>query len=205
LAQAAPASQVLWLPQSALPGAVRAMSALCRLFCFLTTLAHGALAQSACDSEAGLLCPTSVGKEIGDCLQDPAQHQLTDIDGNPRELEPGEKPPELSSECKNFININKVCDAEIEEHCSSMYFHGDTMTCLSQWVKPEVLGEGCRALMPRREENEGKIDKEKEAWRQQRKAARTQAMKDIEKEKARTEKEEQKNKKRRKKKANKEL
>ena len=35
----------------------------------------------------------SVGKEIGGCLQDPSQHQLTDIDGNPIELEPGVRLP----------------------------------------------------------------------------------------------------------------
>lgn len=52
-----------------------------------------AQALSPCDEEAGRVCPMSVGKEIGGCLQDPSQHQLTDIDGNPIELEPGVRLP----------------------------------------------------------------------------------------------------------------
>merc|ERR1711879_230928 len=91
-------------------------------------------ALSACDNEAGQVCPMSIGKEIGECLQDPSKHQLTDIDGNPRELEPGEKPLELSDGCKDFIKINLACDTEIQEHCSGNYYHGDTMTCLTTWT-----------------------------------------------------------------------
>merc|ERR1719488_181866 len=106
----------------------------------------------------------SMGKEIGECLQDPSKHQITDIDGNPRELEPGEKPLELSDGCKQFIKINEACDAEISEHCQDMYYHGDTMLCLTTWT-------------------EEKVDAEKEAWRAQRKAARLQAQKDLEAEK----------------------
>merc|ERR1719379_3374540 len=87
-------------------------------------------ALSACDSEAGQVCPMSIGKEIGECLQDPSKHQITDIDGNPRELEPGEKPLELSDGCKAFIKINELCSKEIEEHCSNDFFGGDLMTCL---------------------------------------------------------------------------
>ena len=54
-----------------------------------------AQALSPCDEEAGKVCPMSVGKEIGSCLEDPSQHQLTDIDGNPIELEPGARLPGL--------------------------------------------------------------------------------------------------------------
>eukprot|EP00928_Gymnodinium_smaydae_P080447 TRINITY_DN64136_c0_g1_i1.p2 TRINITY_DN64136_c0_g1~~TRINITY_DN64136_c0_g1_i1.p2 ORF type:complete len:209 (+),score=69.75 TRINITY_DN64136_c0_g1_i1:80-628(+) len=157
---------------------------LTRLVAGAALLAPGALALSACDNEAGQVCPMSIGKEIGECLQDPSKHQITDIDGNPRELEEGEKPLELSAECKDFIKINKECEAEIEEHCQGQFYHGDTMTCLTQWAPQDALGAGCKDLLPKKEEKEEEVDKEKEAWRAKRKAARAQAQKDIEKEKA---------------------
>jgi len=108
-----------------------------------------------CDSEAGQVCPTSSGKEVGECLSDPSKHVLTDIDGNPRELEPGEKPMELSADCKAFIKINAACDADIEEHCEGGFFGADTMTCLTQW-KYDVLGDACKAELPKKEEKDEK-------------------------------------------------
>merc|ERR1711920_563889 len=117
------------------------------------------------------------------CLQDPSKHQLTDIDGNPRELEPGEKPMELSDDCKAFIKINDACSAEIDEHCQGMFYHGDTMTCLTTWTKPDVLGESCKAVLPKASsDDDEEVDAEKAAWRAKRKQARMQAQKDIEKE-----------------------
>merc|ERR1719343_1478624 len=107
-------------------------------------------ALSSCDNEAGQVCPTHSGKEIGACLMDPKQHVLTDIDGNPRELEPGEKPMELSADCKAFIKINDLCSTEIEEHCPGMFFHGDTMICLTQWTKPDVLSKACSEALPKK-------------------------------------------------------
>eukprot|EP00931_Biecheleriopsis_adriatica_P081895 TRINITY_DN55241_c0_g1_i1.p1 TRINITY_DN55241_c0_g1~~TRINITY_DN55241_c0_g1_i1.p1 ORF type:complete len:199 (+),score=75.23 TRINITY_DN55241_c0_g1_i1:69-599(+) len=175
------------------------LSRSCLAAALLAAAPRGAEALSACDDEAGQVCPMSIGKEIGECLQDPSKHQLTDIDGNPRELEPGEKPLELSEGCKEFIQINTACNDEIAEHCQEMYFHGDTMTCLTQWTKPDVLGEGCRAALPKKEEEDDKVDAEKEAWRAQKKAARKAAMDAIEKEKGGDKK------KKKKKKAKKEL
>ncbi|CAE7721828.1 unnamed protein product [Symbiodinium pilosum] len=75
--------------------------------------------------------------------------QLTDIDGNPRELEPGEKPLELSAGCKDFVEVNKACDSEIEQFCQGMYYHGDTMTCLTQWTSPSDLSSSCTAALPK--------------------------------------------------------
>merc|ERR1712151_716964 len=135
-----------------------------------------------CDSEAGQVCPMSSGKEVGLCLSDPSQHQLTDIDGNPREREADEKPLELSSDCTDFIKISKVCENDIDEHCSSMHFHGDTMTCLTQWKFAE-LSDACKSALPKKEEEDDNVDASKAEWRAKRKAARTQAQKDIEKEK----------------------
>merc|ERR1712232_276378 len=105
------------------------------------------------------------------------------------ELEPGEKPLELSDGCKEFIKTNEACDSEIAEHCQSMYYHGDTLLCLTTWTQPESLSDKCKATLPaKEEEGEQKVDAEKEAWRAQRKAARMQAQKDLEKEKKKTEK-----------------
>eukprot|EP00927_Polykrikos_kofoidii_P063678 TRINITY_DN5854_c0_g1_i2.p1 TRINITY_DN5854_c0_g1~~TRINITY_DN5854_c0_g1_i2.p1 ORF type:complete len:182 (+),score=48.42 TRINITY_DN5854_c0_g1_i2:101-646(+) len=154
------------------------------LSAFVTiVLINQTLALSDCDNEAGQVCPFSVGKEVGECLQDPSKHTLTDIDGNPRELEPGEEPLKLSDACLAFIKLNEVCDSDISEHCQSMYFHGDTMTCLTQWTKPDVLSEACRSALPnQKSDEEDAVDPEKARWREQRKKAREQAKKDIKKE-----------------------
>lgn len=166
----------------------------------------GASATSPCDNEAGQVCPMSSGKDVGVCLSDPSKHVLTDIDGNPRELEAGEKPMELSEDCKAFVKINAGCEAEIEEHCSGEFFGGETMTCLTQW-KYDALGNACKGLLPKKEEASGEVDEEKAAWRAKRKAARGQAIKDIEKETKKKEKEAAKEKKKqdKKKKGEKEL
>merc|ERR1719183_84706 len=157
-------------------------------------LAVGVSALSPCDNEAGQVCPMASGKEVGECLSDPSKHSLTDIDGNPRELEPGEKPMELSEDCKKFIEINKGCDADIEEHCQGMFFQGDTMTCLTDWKK-DAISDACKEFLPKQQEASDEVDAEKAAWRAKRKAARGQAIKDIEKETKRREKEDKKAKK----------
>mmetsp|Transcript_55597 Transcript_55597/g.132990 ORF Transcript_55597/g.132990 Transcript_55597/m.132990 type:complete len:176 (-) Transcript_55597:138-665(-) len=160
-------------------------------------------ALSPCDDEAGRVCPMSIGKEIGECLLDPAKHQLTDIDGNPRELEPGEKPLELSTSCKDFVEVNKACDSEIEQFCQGMYYHGDTMTCLTQWTSQSDLSSGCVAALPKKGSgDDDEVDAEKAAWRAKKKAARQAAMDAIEKEKGGDDKKKKKSKK---KKAKKEL
>ncbi|CAE7816961.1 HMCN1 [Symbiodinium necroappetens] len=109
--------------------------------------------------------------------------QLTDIDGNPRELEPGEKPLELSTSCKDFVEVNKACDSEIEQFCQGMYYHGDTMTCLTQWTSQSDLSSGCVAALPKKGSgDDDEVDAEKAAWRAKKKAARQAAMDAIEKE-----------------------
>mmetsp|Transcript_18859 Transcript_18859/g.35355 ORF Transcript_18859/g.35355 Transcript_18859/m.35355 type:complete len:174 (+) Transcript_18859:65-586(+) len=158
-------------------------------------------ALSPCDDEAGRVCPMSIGKEIGECLQDPSKHQLTDIDGNPRELEPGEEPLELSDGCKAFVKVNAACDSEIEQFCQGMFYHGDTMTCLTQWTSASDLSSACAESLPKQAEDDDEVDAEKAAWRAKKKAARKAAMDAIEKEKGGGEKK----KKTKKKKAKKEL
>mmetsp|Transcript_58319 Transcript_58319/g.126058 ORF Transcript_58319/g.126058 Transcript_58319/m.126058 type:complete len:184 (+) Transcript_58319:60-611(+) len=167
-----------------------------RLAASLAVFACYVGALSPCDNEAGQVCPSSEGLAIGECLDDPSKHTLTDIDGNPRELEAGEEPMKISAECRDFIRINKACATEIDEHCSGMFFHGDTMTCLTTWTKPEVIGEACRAALPKVEAEDETVDAEKEAWRAKRKAARTQAQKDLKKEQENQEKAAKKKKKR---------
>eukprot|EP00438_Fugacium_kawagutii_P005540 Skav234073 [mRNA] locus=scaffold2565:80139:83921:+ [translate_table: standard] len=133
-------------------------------------------ALSPCDDEAGQVCPMSIGKEIGECLQDPSKHQLTDIDGNPRELEPGD-----------FIKVNQACESEIENFCQGMFFHGDTMTCLTQWTSASDLSTACAGTLPKKADDDEEawlsqqVDAEKAAWRAKKKAARKAAMDAIEK------------------------
>lgn len=155
-------------------------------------------ALSPCDDEAGQVCPMSIGKEIGECLQNPSKHQLTDIDGNPRELEPGEKPLELSAGCKDFIKVNEACESEIENFCQGMFFHGDTMTCLTQWTSASDLSTGCAGTLPKKADDDEEVDAEKAAWRAKKKAARKAAMDAIEKEKSGGEKKKKKGKKKKK-------
>merc|ERR1712151_845649 len=96
-----------------------------------------------------------------------------------------------------FIKINADCAADIEEHCSGMFFEGDTMTCLTQ-RKDDSLGDDCKAALPKKEAaSDENDDAEKAAWRAKRKAARGQAMKDIEKEKKAKAAEEKKKRRRR--------
>merc|ERR1712139_129328 len=113
------------------------------------------------------------------------------------------EPMKLSDECKAFVKIDAGCESEIEEHCDGAFFGSDVMNCLTEW-KFDKVGDSCKALLPKKEAADDTVDAEKAAWRAQRKAARNQAMKDIEKEKKRKEKEE-KNEKKRRKKAKKEL
>ncbi|CAE8586808.1 unnamed protein product, partial [Polarella glacialis] len=167
---------------------------------------QGANSLSPCDSEAGQVCPSSEGKEVGICLGDPSKHQITDIDGNPREREAGEKPMELGSGCLAFIKVNEVCDAEITEHCQGLFFHGDTMTCLTTWTKPESLGEACKAVLPKQASDDDEVeDADKAEWRAKRKASRASAMKALEEEKARNEKKDTKKKKKKAKKSDDDL
>merc|ERR1740121_751654 len=159
------------------------MTSMLQCLLALSALLRSARALSACDSEAGQVCPMSMGKEIGECLKDPSKHQITDIDGNPRELEPGEKPLELSAGCKDFIKINDACDAEIQEHCSGNFYHGDTMTCLTTWTSEDKIGAACKSALPAKVDTENEVDEEKEEWRRKRKAARAASIDAINKEK----------------------
>merc|ERR1712217_94657 len=86
-------------------------------------------------------------------------------------------------DCKDFIKINDACANEIDEHCQGLFYHGDTMTCLTTWTKPDVLGASCKDALPKAASDDEDVDSEKAAWRAQRKAARVQAIKDIEREK----------------------
>merc|ERR1712139_120858 len=112
------------------------------------------------------------------------------------------EPMKLSDECKAFVKIDAGCESEIEEHCDGAFFGSDVMNCLTEW-KFDKVGDSCKALLPKKEAADDTVDAEKAAWRAQRKAARGQAIKDIEKEKKRKEDEEKKEKKKRRKKAKK--
>mmetsp|Transcript_78089 Transcript_78089/g.242110 ORF Transcript_78089/g.242110 Transcript_78089/m.242110 type:complete len:167 (-) Transcript_78089:111-611(-) len=128
-------------------------------------LVHSAAAVHACDSEQGALCPAEAGFDLGKCLKDPSKWEST---------------AEISSGCKAFMAINDACFEELERSCSGMAYSDDTLVCLTQWTSADTLSDGCKAALPKKEEEKGddKVDKEKEAWRAQRRAAR-QAAKDM--------------------------
>merc|ERR1712039_130800 len=95
----------------------------------------------------------------------------------------GEKPLELSDGCKDFIKINDACNAEIEEHCSGNFYHGDTMTCLTWGTSEDKIGASCKGALPAKVDTENEVDEEKEEWRRKRKAAREASINAINKEK----------------------
>merc|ERR1740138_251377 len=108
------------------------------------------------------------GYALGACLKDPSKHEST---------------VEISDGCKAFMAINDACTAEIEKGCSGMEYTDDTMVCLTQWTSADSLSPECAAALPKKEdESEEKVDKEKEAWRAKRKAARQASMDMMDKE-----------------------
>merc|ERR1719499_889560 len=121
----------------------------------------------ACDSEQGALCPAEAGAALGACLKDPSKW---------------EGQAEISQGCKDFMAINDACEAEIERACSGMAYSDDTMVCLTQWTSADSLSAGCAAALPQKEAvSMAEVDKEKEAWRAKRKAARQAAQDALEK------------------------
>jgi len=133
-------------------------------------LSHAAQADHACSKEVASACPERPGSEVAACLKDESQH---------------ESPTELSSECTDFMAMNKACAAEIEQFCEGQFFHDDTLLCLSKWTKPEDLGSQCSTVMawsvPEEEEKKVVTDElgmsdadyqEKKEWMKKRAAAR---------------------------------
>merc|ERR1719367_869570 len=123
----------------------------------------------ACDSEQGTACPSEAGAALGACLKDPAKH---------------ENQIEISEGCRAFMSLNDACAEEIKNSCSGMAYSDDTIVCLTQWTAASDLSEKCREALPKKEEEKDTaVDKEKEAWRNKRKAARQAAADMLEKEK----------------------
>jgi len=150
-------------------------------------LAVGALADHPCVNEVASACPDRPGSDVAACLKDSSEHDSA---------------TEISSECTDFIALNKACAADIEAKCDGALFSDDTIPCLTQWTEKEDLSERCQKVVswavPQEEEGEeaeaptnelGMTEeeaKEKEEWRAKRKAVRTEAidrmkMKDVDK------------------------
>jgi len=151
----------------------------------LASFLRDTAADHPCESEVSTACPDTPASELGKCLNNPAEH-ASEI--------------ELSSECTDFIALNKACGEDIAKSCDEAYFSQDTILCLKTWVDPENLSEKCKKVMqwaiPEEEEEEvtdelgmSEQDKEeKKEWQAKRKAIREEAigrmaMKEVDKKK----------------------
>lgn len=157
--------------------------AICKGIFALVVLSHTALADHPCTAEVASACAERPSSDIATCLKDPEEH---------------DSPTEISSECGDFIALNKACAADIEEHCEAGQFSDDTLLCLTKWTQKENLSPKCQSVMewavPSADaevvtDELGMSDEdyqEKKAWQAKRKAEREQAMgtmKDREKQK----------------------
>jgi len=140
-------------------------------------LAVGAFAEHPCINEVASACPDRPGADVASCLKDPSEH---------------DSPTEISSECTDFMALNKACADDIEKKCDGGFFSDDTIPCLTQWTEKEDLSERCQKVLSwavpqeeEAEEEEAATDelgmteeeaKEKEEWRAKRKAVRTEAI-----------------------------
>jgi len=156
----------------------------CFLLCALCLLGPpGVSADHPCSDEVASACPETPASDIASCLKDPEQHS---------------SPTELSSECTDFMALNKACKDEIAKLCDEAFFSDDTILCLTQWHQPDELGEKCQKVIkwavPKSDdegedgEGEGPTDElgmtekekeEKEEWRAKRKENREAAMERI--------------------------
>lgn len=149
----------------------------------------GCTAGHPCESEVASACPDRPGADIAGCLKDPDEH---------------ESPTTISSECTDFIALNKACSAEIQSICDDAFFSGDTVLCLTQWASPDQLSQMCTSVMewaiPKPDENEeGPTDElglsekdyeEKKEWQRKRREARGDAIERLKMKEADRKKEE---------------
>lgn len=142
----------------------------------LTLLA--AVAAHPCSDEMASACPDTPQEDLGDCLKDSSQH---------------DKETEISSECTDFMALNKACREDVEKYCDENYFSDDVTPCLTQWTEPHQLSEKCQGVLkwavPVADDDEkseegptdelGMSDKdraEKAEWQAKRKAGRGDAI-----------------------------
>lgn len=123
-----------------------------------------------CEAEVQSACPDRPGADIAACLKDPSEH---------------ERPTEVSSECTDFIALNKACAPELVEFCDEAFFTRDTALCLSVWTDQDSLSKKCAGVVawavPKSEDAVEVTDElglskkdyeEKRKWQAERKQAR---------------------------------
>eukprot|EP00929_Paragymnodinium_shiwhaense_P001905 TRINITY_DN102116_c0_g1_i1.p1 TRINITY_DN102116_c0_g1~~TRINITY_DN102116_c0_g1_i1.p1 ORF type:complete len:306 (-),score=113.82 TRINITY_DN102116_c0_g1_i1:97-957(-) len=152
------------------------MAALFSRAALLSLLVQYVDADHPCTSEIASACPERPVTELVDCLKNSGEH---------------ENPTEISSECTDFIALNKACTEDMEKSCDDAMFSDDTVLCLTKWIEPEALTEKCKAVLqwavPSSEEEEAeegfdelgmsqKDREEKEEWQKKRKAVREEAI-----------------------------
>mmetsp|Transcript_14092 Transcript_14092/g.40268 ORF Transcript_14092/g.40268 Transcript_14092/m.40268 type:complete len:303 (-) Transcript_14092:69-977(-) len=139
----------------------------------------GGLAAHPCEAEVSSACPERPPSELATCLKTPSEHETETT---------------LSSECMDFIALNKACAEDIKKFCDEAFFSEDTILCLKTWTDPENLSEKCAKTMkwaaPSSDESEeeseegptdelGMSDKdreEKKEWQAKRRAERGDAI-----------------------------
>lgn len=130
-----------------------------------------------CEAEVQSACPDRPAAEIAACLKDPAEH---------------ESKTTISSECTDFIALNKACAAEISQHCDDQFFTRDTVLCLTTWTDQSALSSKCSGVIswavPKKEDDDGPTDElglsakdyeEKRKWQQERKERRGAAVEKL--------------------------
>lgn len=147
-----------------------------------------------CEAEKASACPDTPAEELGECLKDSSQHEAE---------------TQISSECQDFIALNKACSEDIQRFCDEGYFTDEVTPCLQALTDEEGgygLSDTCKNVMkwavPASDEGEdaaddgpsdelGMTDKdraEKAEWQKKRKAVREEAigrmkMKDVDRKK----------------------
>lgn len=142
----------------------------------ILVLCHRTLAEHPCANEVASACHERPAADIAACLKNPEDH---------------DSPTEISSECTDFMALNKGCAEDIESFCDGNQFHDDTILCLTKWTPAENLGEKCAKVLkwavPAAPEGEdslitdelGLSDKdyeEKKEWQKKRREARGDAI-----------------------------
>jgi len=147
--------------------------AICKGIFALTFLFRTVVADHPCSTEVASACAERPSSDIGTCLKDPEEH---------------DSPTEISSECGDFIALNKACGADIDQHCEAGPFSDDTLLCLTKWTQKENLSPKCQSVMewaaPSADaevvtDELGMSDedyKEKKEWQAKRKKERMEAM-----------------------------
>jgi len=136
-------------------------------------------ASHPCTDEVASACADRPGEEVESCLSDPEAH---------------DQETTISSECTDFIALNKACAEDIESFCDGGTFTDDTILCLTKWTDRDNLSPKCQnvlkwAVVEEPETDEAPVTDElgmsekdyaeKKAWQAKRKVARGAAIEKL--------------------------